>query len=40
MAIQILLLILGLLLGILTATLPYKRSISNEQRIRWGAQKP
>ncbi len=40
MAIEILLLILGLILGILTATLPYRRGISNEERLNWGAIKP
>ncbi len=40
MAIEIILLILGLLLGILTATLPYRKGISNEERLRWGAMKP
>ena len=40
MAIEIIMLILGLLLGILAATIPYKKGISNQERLNWGAIKP
>ncbi len=40
MAIEFLLLLFGIALGILTAVIPYEIPVSHQERIRFGAKKP
>lgn len=40
MALELILLILGILLGIVCAVLPYRHDISNQERMNFGAIAP
>lgn len=39
MVLLIIFVILGIIVGILAATLPYGKPISNTERLKWGAQR-